>query len=140
MKRLLVVGVILLFLGSSIPVLAHSNLKIINPANSLVFHHTPEDGVYYYGNIIWKASNPIFLIETKFFAWLGSNVTGENIRQVEFFFNGYSAWNETSSPYGFYLGSTFMMYRFSTQYHWGTKVYMNDGQIIWDNFSVYRIF
>lgn len=137
MKKLLVVGVILLFLGSSIPVLA---LSSENSQDNLIITHIPPDGLYWGSTKISNFSKPVWVCGGKFVAYEGFNVSGQNINRVQAWWNGVEAFNSTLPPFGMSFVSSTVLRPFSHSPPWSIKVTFNDGTVVWDNWSIWRLF
>ena len=116
--------------------------------DSVTFSHYPPNGLYWashstgnYRVTIGSYPVPLFLRDSGGgLDAIGNNVTGDNISRVEFWFKGNLLANLTAPPYiwGIMPGPYLPVFGHSPTYT--TKVYMDDGQIIWDNFTVYRLF
>ena len=110
--------------------------------DSVVFTHIPANGLYWRGRIIAGFPVPVFLRcdMVGVISHIGCNVTGDNISQVEVLINNEFWFTMTSPPYswGFSPGGYLNIFSHSPTYT--TKAYMNDGQIFWDNLTVYRLF
>jgi len=71
---------------------------------------------------------------------VGCNVAGYNISRVEAWAGDNLIATSTAPPFGWGImpGPHLPMFGHSPTYT--TKVYMNDGRIIWDNLTIYRLF
>ena len=109
--------------------------------DSVVFTHIPADGLYWNTHKIANYSAPVFIrLRQGYVGSIGTSVTGKNIHQVYFYIDGSLMYGELWPPYSYIIDEAIPLPAFSNLSALTTKVYMNDGQIIWDNLTVYRLF
>ena len=109
-------------------------------ANDLVFTHVPANGLYWNSHKLANFPSPLFLrLRGGKLNEYGGSVTGSNITKVELWAEGYLMMTFTTPPYSWstpgmhvrILGATPTL---------TAKVYLKDGDIAFDNMTIYRIF
>jgi hypothetical protein len=113
--------------------------------DTVTFSHIPANGMYWNGRKIADYPVPLAIrAKGGFVAGVGCNVTGTNISRVEVWVSTwdgkYLDGNLTSPPFQWYIAPGPHISVFSHSPTYSTKVYMDDGQIIWDNLTIYRLF
>jgi hypothetical protein len=109
--------------------------------DSVVFRHVPENGLYWNERKIADYPVPFYLRDNSgLIVNIGCNVIGDNISRLEVLVNNYLLITETSPPYGWGWSPGDYLRMFSHSPTYTTKVYVNDGQVFWDNLTIYRLF
>ena len=142
MKKLITVGVILLFLGMTTTLTSYTSVIKAHPSleDSVTFNYAPANGLYWNGYKIANYSVPLFIhLKGGFLPQINFNITGDNISKVEIWVGSDIRLQSDSPPFNWYL-TGLHLFPFSHSATYATKVYMLDGQIIWYNYTVYRLF
>jgi hypothetical protein len=143
MKKILVVGVILLFFGlttlpsSSMPVIKAQPSK----TDSVSFIFYPANGLYWNNHTIANYSVPLFLrLKGGNISHLKLKVIGDNIDRVEFWIGHYFQFTAGPPDPCWILNGPFHIRPFNHYGPYTIKVYMDSGLLIWYNYTVYRWF
>jgi len=117
----------------------HKETSIIQ--DPVVFQHTPENGLYWNDRKVAEYPVPLYL-HYYFSHYLGGiqiYIKGDNISRVQYYINGAEDFLDTEAPFGFILGP-YPLPAFGHGFILTSKVYLDDGQIIRDDWTVYRLF
>ena len=106
----------------------------------IVFHNTPENGVYWNDQKIANDSVPLYLhYRFKREIPMGISVTGDEIGSIFVSYDGGVLILQTGAPFGIPVHSVPVPV-FGHSPTQRVLVVLQDGQTIWDNVTVYRLF
>lgn len=142
MKKILVVGVVLMFLGVTLPTISNLSTIKAQPVKSdlVTINNFPSNGMYWNDHKINSYTSPLFVhLRGGFLPQINFNITGNDISKVEIWTEYGIRLQSNTPPYNLYLTGIHLL-PFSHTATYTTKVYLNNGLIISDNYSVSRLF
>jgi len=106
----------------------------------IAFHNTPENGVYWNDHKIANYSVPLYLhYRFKREIPIGISIIGDVIGDIWYSLDG-GAWIPYTGGGWFWSVHPVVVPAFGHSPTLGVKVVFQDGQSIWDNLTVYRLF
>ena len=144
MKKILVVGIILILTCTRTISLRASQTQNVSPekkvVDSVTISHSPANGLHWNGYTIAKYPVPLFIHLTGgVLTIIYFNITGDNISRVEIWVGPYVQMEVSTPPYILCITGTYIL-PFSHSPTFTTKVFVDNGSMIEDNYTVYRWF